>query len=170
MLGTQIGTATAGATAIDLPTRFLEAKKLEFTSPTNVNLIPRPLHSIEAARSYVGTTTVLSTSVPSEYTLLGTRAAFPSALDQQYIWRFVFYQQPAALSTATGTNFLTDMYPRILSGACKMLIYEGIGVRNMEERRYWRSVTVDAISAANAEADRGMHGIEFAWPTGYDHG
>lgn len=164
MLTTATGTATAGASSIDLPFGFRAGVKLEFIAPTNVILVPKTIEDVEAARFYYSTTGLIGTSIPGIYAALGTVAQFPSALDQNYGYRYVFYRDMPTLGTATETTWLTVKSPRTIRAMCNAYAYEWL--RNAPQQQYWLEIAEQMVDLVNAESSSELIGLDLGMSSG----
>lgn len=145
MTGTAAGTATASSTAITLPTDYLDARTLYWTGTDAQKVQRESLESIEERRVYDGT--ALQEAKPTYYAVDGDNIVFPTQTDDAYTYRLVYYKIPAALGTATETNFLTNRHPRLLRSMCLALSNEWM--KNESERVYWLQVAEAEILTAN---------------------
>lgn len=169
MISTALGTVTQGATAIDVPERFRQSVSLEMMAPTQVKMVPKAPYEIEALRFYFGTTAAIGTSVPSFYGVKGTKAEFPAASDQVYLYRWVYFADPIPLGTTSAgtssTNFVTSTYPRMMRAACMAQAFEFL--RKQDEKIYWLKILEQRIDEANAEAAQSVPAADLGWPSNF---
>lgn len=158
MLSTNTGTMTQGQSQVDLPSGFRAAVKLELIAPTNLRLTPKMLEDVEAARFYSGTTGLIGTAVPAIWAPLGSAAVFPSAADQQYVYRWVTYQDMPTLSTDTETTWLTVKNPRLVRVTCRAYAYEWL--RNAPQYEYWLGKADELINQMNGESESEQIGLD----------
>lgn len=99
------------------------------------------------------------TGTPTVAMVLGETMHFDVAADQDYNFRLVYVQRPAALSGSNETNFLTDRYPHILEAAC--LKYAFAFMKNTAESQNWERQTMQFIDQANNEAGMYMGALRY---------
>jgi hypothetical protein len=156
-----IGTATMGtgtevmALASDL--RAFRGGRMWITGTAKAAVVLRREDEVEAARSY-GSSGTLETFRPEIFAIVGTEAHFPSLPDAEHVVRYPYYRTPAALGTATETNFLTEKYPTILRAMC--LSYANDYLKDDAERDRWLKMAMALIMEANAESDMAFGGLE----------
>lgn len=158
MLSTNTGTMTAGQSEVPLPSGWRAGVKLELIAPTNLRLTSKLIEDVEAARFYSGTTGLIGTAVPNIWAPLGSAAVFPSAADQQYVYRWVFYKEMPTLSTATETTWLTLKNPRVIRLTCRAYAYEWL--RNAPQYEYWLGKADELIDQVNGESNSEQVGLD----------
>lgn len=97
---------------------------------------------------------------PVIYSFNQTYIEFDSPPDQTYPGFLTYYKQPEALSESNPTNFVTDLYPRMLRAACMASACEWAkddGQGNFD-RTYWDQIAEVEIEKAKAESDRARRG------------
>jgi hypothetical protein len=164
MLSTATGTGTTGQSEIPLPAGVRAVTKFEFTSPTATPLTANTVEQMEQARFYSGTTGLLGTAFPAVFAAMGTSIAFPSCLDQNYTYRFVYYGDMPTLGTATETTWLTAKNPRLVRATCMLYAYDWL--RNAPQVSYWQNVVDTEIDAVNAESNAELIGLDQGWSSG----
>lgn len=92
---------------------------------------------------------------PLMYYMDQSNLHFDSPPDQTYQYGLIYFQQPAALAVS-GSNFLTNTYPRLvrcccMAAACEWMKDSGQG--NFD-RTYWDTMAEDEIEKAQIESDR----------------
>lgn len=156
-----IGTATmgTGTEVVGLDAEMLQfyAGRLTITGTHAAVAVLKRLEDVEAQRFYNGSG-VLESGKPSIFAIVGTAAHFPCIPDAGYVFRYPFYKTPAALSTATETNFLTQKFPTMLRAMCMAYAYEYL--RNPSEYDRWLKIAEARIDQANAESDMSFGGLE----------
>lgn len=149
MLTTSSGTMGTVARTLTLPTDYLAARHLAITG-TNAGLFNRrTLEWIEDRITY-NSTGGTSTGKPADYFADGTAIYFAVVPDNLYPYKLWYYAQPAQLSTATETNFLTLTYPTLLIAECMAKANEWM--KNAQDRAYWQQIAADEIATANSES------------------
>jgi len=160
MLTSTTGTLTAntqGVTQINtlaLPADYLEDKVLYITGTNYQKMTRRTMEEIIASYSYASNG-YLIVQQPMWYFNDQSNFVFDSASDQAYPYLLYYYQQPASLSTS-GTNWLTQFYPRLLRAACCAAATEfmkDMGQGNFD-RNYWNQIFLAALVDAQSESDR----------------
>jgi hypothetical protein len=97
---------------------------------------------------------------PVIYSFNQTYIQFDSPADQTYPGYLTYYKQPAALSSTNQTNFLTELYARLIRAACMASACEWAkdnGQGNFD-RTYWDQIALEEIERAKAESDRARRG------------
>lgn len=150
MIATSTGTITASATAVDLPVRYLSNKRLRMVSPDTHEIQPRLVEDLDDFRVYDGSGGV-SSGTPMMFAEQGTSAELDVMADQPYVYRWTYFQEPARLSTATETNWLTSKAPRLLRAAC--LAFANEYMKDQAEKSYWLAVAEAEIDKLNEEYD-----------------
>jgi hypothetical protein len=150
MIAITTGTITASSTAVALPVRYLSTKRLRVVSPDAYEIQPRLIEDLDDMRSYDGSGGV-SLGSPMMFAEAGTAAEFDVASDQAYVYRWTYFQEPARLSTATETNWLTDKAPRLVRAAC--LAFANEYMKDQAEKVYWLQVAEAEIDRLNEEYD-----------------
>lgn len=99
-----------------------------------------------------GTASWLQRGIPLRYALAGTASGvFDRSADDGYALRFWYWERPAALGTATETNFVTSRFPRMLRSAC--LAFANEWMKDDSEKDRWLGVCQAEIEMANREAE-----------------
>lgn len=160
MLTSTTGTMTAGNASdfVTLPSDYLEDKYFMFTGTAQSKLTRKTLQEVLNNYSYDGSGNRVQTQ-PSMFFNDQTNLKFESPVDAAYPWLLYYYQQPAALGTATTTNFITNTYPRLFRCATMVAASEYMkdaGMGNYD-RTYWAQMTETEIEAAQKESDRSEH-------------
>lgn len=149
------GTMTASATAIGLPSDFLDNRGgLRLTGIYAARLCKNDEDAVQESWEYDNSGN-RTTGTPTAYYLAGTTMVLDAAADQAYPYRFSYYQRPAALSTATTTNFLTNDYPRLLRTACMLIAVEfekEVG-QGQYDRTYWQQQFDKQLNEVQAASD-----------------
>lgn len=155
MKAESVGTMTASATSVPLPSDFLDGRGgLRLTGIYAARLRQAGEDAVQSRWQYddsgnreVGT--------PCSYYLSGTVAVLDFVADQAYPYLFSYYQRPAALSTSTTTNFLTNEYPRLLRTACMLIAAEfekEVG-QGQYDRTYWQQQLDKQLGEVQAASD-----------------
>ncbi len=121
-----VGTMTASATAVALPSDFLDVRNrraLRITGIQAARLRQGDEESVQSCWQYDGSGN-RTVGQPAWYYFNGTNVVLDAACDQAYPYLFNYYARPAALSTASTTNFLTNEYSRFLRTACMLIAAE----------------------------------------------
>ena len=153
------GTLTVGQDYLTNPSDMLEPFLLYTTKNYFQNIEQRAIQEVIANWSYNGDGT-RTRQQPMMFYFDQTAMRFDSPPDQAYDYAFVYYQQPAALSSSNQTNFLTVTYPRVVRCACTAAACEwakDAGQGNFD-RTYWDQAAQDEIDKAQAESDRARRG------------
>lgn len=170
MIAETTGTMTAGNTKdfIDISgiSNYLEDKTLRFVGLVsgtvyNHRVRRKTMEEVKAAYGYDGTGGRVQ-QLPSVFYNNGTQIKFDSPVDLAYPWELAFYQQPAALGTATTTNWVTGYYPRMMRAACMIGACEYMkdaGQGNFD-RTYWINEAEKEIALAQAESDLQSRSME----------
>jgi hypothetical protein len=154
------GTLTVGNDFIPIPADCLEPDIFMLTGTQQSWLDQKPIQEVMRRWSY-DDAGVRTQQQPVIYSFNQTNLVFDSVADQAYPYALVYYQQPAALSASNPTNFLTDVYPRMLRCAMMMQATEwakdsGVG---QFDRTYWMQLLVEQIATAQAESDRARRAV-----------
>lgn len=83
--------------------------------------------------------------------IIGETLQFDTIMDQNTVFRMIFYKQPAVLSLSNETNFLTRKYPSLLRYAC--LMHAADYRKDLQEFQKWTTKFDMEIQNANREAD-----------------
>ncbi len=161
MIATATGTLASGADTITLPTRYRQPIFLFFSGTASVGKhIPshKPLDWVKAKWSYDGAG-VRSTGRPQFWATDADNIQFEINADQAYSYDFLHYAALANLDNTTGTNFLTETYPKLLRAACMHFGYEFL--KDDENKNYWGNVAMSEIFDVNADSDRELATTEF---------
>lgn len=163
MLTSTTGTMTANpidvtspVDYIPLPADYLEDKVFYVTGVNYQKMIRKTMEEIIAMYSYDGSGYRI-VQQPYFYFNDQTNIKFESPPDQAYPYLLYYYQQPAALVTS-GTNFLTQFYPRLLRATCCMMAAEfmkDIG-QGSYDRTYWAQMAQAELIKAQSESDRSV--------------
>lgn len=151
------GTMTASsATPIALPANFLDCRRhaLWLTGTAATRLRKGDEASVQSRWQYDGSGNRIA-EIPQWWYLTGTAAKFDTLPDQAYTYHLSYYQRPAALSTATTTNFLTTDLPRLLRTACMLVAVEfekEVG-QGQFDRTYWQQQFDKQMADAQAKSD-----------------
>lgn len=156
MLTSTTGTLTASATSLALPPRYLATARLRVTTPATFDLDRVTVEEIDDMRVYDSTGAV-QTGQPDRFGVAGTSAEFAVAADQQYTLAWRFWQEPAALSTATTTNWLTDKAPRLIRAVC--LAFANEYMKDDAEKNHWLEVADVEMRQLMIEDDFEKRGI-----------
>src|SRR4051812_29624712 len=149
------GTMTASATAIGLPSDFLDNRGgLRLTGVYAARLCKNDEDAVQERWEYDNSGN-RTTGTPTAYYLSGTTMVLDAAADQAYPYRLSYYQRPAALSTSTATNFLTNEYPRLLRTACMLIAVEfekEVG-QGQFDRTYWQQQFDKQLNEVQSASD-----------------
>lgn len=161
MLAVATGTATSATSSIALPSDYLGAFRLQFTTPTLINGTRLAIEDIEQLRTY-DSTGGLGTSPPTVFTAIGTTYNFPLNFDQNYAYRLTYYAEPGLLGTASGalTNFLTVKAPRLVRAVCMGMAAEWR--KKPDDRVYWLAEAAQEIDTLHREDDAEKRDINLA--------
>lgn len=154
MKAESVGTMTASATSIPLPSDFLDGRGLRLTGIYAARLRQAGEEAVQSRWEYDGSGN-RAPATPTSYYLSGTTAVLDALADQAYPYRFSYYQRPAALSTSTTTNFLTNEYPRLLRTACMLIAAEfekEVG-QGQFTRDYWQQQFDKQLNEVQAASD-----------------
>ena len=163
MITSTTGTMTANpvnvanpVATITLPADYLEDKVLWITGVNAAQLKRKTMEEVIAMWGYDGAGFRI-VQQPYFYFSDQDFIQFDSPPDQAYPYLLYYYQQPASLaSTAGGTNFLTQFYPRLLRCACCMLAAEFMkdAGQGDYDRTYWEQQAGLELAKAQMESDR----------------
>lgn len=149
------GAMVIGQDYIDSPSDLLEPFLL-WTTGQYQQIMPQvPAQQVIMAWQYTGTGTARVQQQPRTYYQGNDTLRFDSPPDQTYDYNLIYFQQPAPLSE-TGSNFLTNTYPRLVRCACMAAACEWMkdsGQGNYD-RTYWDQAAQDEIDKAQEESDR----------------
>lgn len=149
------GTMTASSDYITLPSDFLDVRhKLRITGTSAATLSKGDETSVHDRYQYDGTG-VRIVEQPQWWYISGTQAKFDTLPDQNYPYLLPYYQRPAALGTATTTNFLTTDLPRLLRTTCMLIACEfekEVG-QGKYDRDYWQEQFTYQMSKVQAASD-----------------
>lgn len=162
MLGRTTGVFTIGNDYIALSgvARYLEDKAFYITGVNFDKLTRKTEQEVIANYGYDASGARIN-EMPEIYYNDATNFWFDAPSDQAYPWLLTFYQQPVALSTS-GTNFLTEYYPRLLRCACMIGASEFMkdaGLGNFD-RTYWEQNALAEVAVAQQESDRAFNSID----------
>jgi hypothetical protein len=160
-------TMTPGQDTITFPTGFLEPDLIWLINQgTPYYLTEKDPNQVYRSWQYQSDGTSVQQQ-PVLYSFNGTHIQLDSPPDQAYTGFITYFAQPDPLSDANPTNFLTDIYPRLLrcacmAGACEWAKDNGQG---SYDRTYWDQLAMDEISIAQQESDRArratINGVQF---------
>lgn len=154
------GTMSAGTDNVAYPADMIEPF-LFWTTGIYFQIMPmRPVSEVIANWSYDGAGARVQQR-PQMYYFDQSAIRFDSPPDQNYPYNMIYYQQLAPLATS-GSNFLTDTYPRLMRCACMAAACEWMkdsGQGNYD-RTYWDTLAQDALDAAQAESDRSKRAVQ----------
>lgn len=165
MLTSVTGTMTANPIGVanpinylPIPADYLEDKVLWITGVNVAQLKRKTMEEVIGMWGYDGNG-FLIVQQPYFYFNDQSNIVFDSPPDQAYPYLLYYYQQPQSLvSTAGGTNFLTQFYPRLLRTTCFMMAAEFMkdaGQGNYD-RTYWEQQAGLELSKAQMESDRSV--------------
>ena len=162
----QSATMTVGADQIAVPSDMLEPDFLMIAGAVSgafyqQELIQKPIDDIYRAWNYNGDGTRVQQQ-PMLYSFNQTYIQLDSPPDQAYPYVRTYYALPAALSSTNTTNFLTDVYPRLLRCVCMMMGAEWTKESNQGQydRTYWTEQAMAEIAEAQAQSDRARRAIK----------
>lgn len=150
MLVTDEGTATASQASVPVDFGYLETRHLALTGTDKATLRQALMEHVESSITYDASGN-RSTGKPTHYYDEGTALAFNVLTDKAYTYRHIYYDTPAALSTATTTNFLTARHPYMLRSACMMFATD---FTKQDDRQLWEQRAYNEIMQANREDDK----------------
>ena len=163
MLTSTTGTMTANpsdsASPVDyisLPADYLEDKVFYVTGVNYQKMTRKTMEEIIAMYDYDGNGYRI-VQQPYYYFNDQSNLKFDNPPDLAYPYLLYYYQQPASLMTS-GTNFLTQFYPRLLRATCCMMAAEymkDVGQGNYD-RTYWAQQAQVELAKAQAESDRSV--------------
>lgn len=139
-----------------LPTDYLEDKVLYTTGQNYQKLTRKPMEEIIASWAY-SSNNYLIVQQPIWYFNDKNNFVFDSPSDQAYPYLLYYYQQPASLFTS-GTNFITQFYPRLLRAACCAAAAEfmkDVG-QGSYDRTYWVQQFEASLMQAQTESDHSV--------------
>ena len=119
MLSKATGAMVIGQDYIAQPSDYLEAKLLMITGVNKMKLTRKTIEEVTYAYQYDGTGARVN-QMPLRYSNDGSNLAFESPSDQTYPYLLRYFAQPAALSGTNTTNFLTNIYPRLMRVALEV--------------------------------------------------
>lgn len=153
------GIMTIDQDNITTPDDFLEPFTLFVTGVHQLVMLQKTPDDVYACWSYDQNGARVQTQ-PLIYSFNDTNIFFDSPPDLAYPYALVYYQQPAPLS-ASGTNWLTNFYPRLLRCACMTAATEWLkeSGQGTFDRTYWTQQTMDELHNAQMESDRARRGV-----------
>lgn len=150
MLLAATGTLAAAASTITLPSDFIWPNQLVFTGQNHAVLKYEVLPNL-VGRFIYDSTDALVTAKPSHFAIDATNIVLNSKADKAYTYRFDYFAQPAALSSANETNFLTSRGTRLLRLTCVAFANEWLKDEN--ERQYWLALAMAEVEQWNRESE-----------------
>ena len=156
MIATQSATMTKDVDTVALPTGFRAPIWFTITGTEHQVLDMEPEQEVEAAFEYDGDGNRLSAK-PQIFYVAATTLQMNAPALLAYTYRLVFYQTLTALGPTNGTNFLTDVAPRLLRCCC--LAFASEFMKNDADREYWLAQAAGEIDTLNAEDDLNKIGI-----------
>lgn len=161
---------TQGNDYIPLPADLLEPKLFLITGINFQTLTLKTPDEVVFAWSFDGSGNRIQQQ-PMIYYFDQGNFRFDSPADQSYPTALIYFQQPAMLSAANDTNFLTTNCQMLLRRAVMRSATEWtkeIGAGEFD-RTYWEQAADDEIMRIQEESDRSVHamivGAQFT-PTG----
>lgn len=154
-------TIPAGVDFYPVPDRFMDPISLYSSDQLyNVTLIPE----FELHRIRVFTNGVLEQGTPFSYALFGPDDSdamhinFDFKTSEEERYRYLFFQQPAPLSSSNQTNFITSRYPQLMWAAIEAMAFN---IRH-DDANYERSMQrffqhVERINLADDYSRRGEY-------------
>ena len=152
------GTLTGGPTNytvdyIAVPSDMIEPFMFTLTGTNQQILTEKPYEDIVRYWQFDGS----GNRVPQQpliYSFNDTNIVFDSPPDQPYPYALMYYQYPPPLSGTNNTNFLTNVYPRLLRASLMLQATEwakdsGVGTF---DRTYWSQVFEAELVNAQTDA------------------
>lgn len=155
MLTTPItGNMTIGQPYIPVPGDCLEPYFMQFTGIYQ-QVIPQITPTNLLMSWTYGPDGTRIQQQPQWYSFDQTNLNFDSPPDQAYGYVWMYFQQPQPLAV-TGTNFLTQRYPRLVRCACMAAACEWLKDfgQGAADKGYWDQLAEAEIQQAQFEADR----------------
>lgn len=157
MLEVVTGTLASGTATDSLVARHLSTRHMAFTGTAAGNISKKTMEELLSSRSFDGTGSI-SSGKPLLFGETDGVVHFEVRPDANYVYEALIYREPAALSTDTETNFLTDEMPRLIYLA-------GIGFasefkKDKAERKYWLGQLDAEINKMNEESDEALEGAD----------
>ena len=148
-----VGAIAMGGHSFPLPTGFITSRRLRVSHPTTgpVRLDHLPEHDFEDMLAINPSDGLPYDGPPTFFTTDATNALINTKAEVALTYRWWITAQPAILSVANKTNFLTDKYPHILGAMCRHLALAYW--RRSDESAYWLEIAMQGIEAANAKSD-----------------
>ena len=160
MLSTYSANTVIGNDYLALPADYLEDKILYITGQNFQKMYRKTMEETIASYSYDGSGNRIQQQ-PMIYFSDSTNFKFDSACDAVYPVAGYYYAQPASLFTS-GTNWLTQFYPRLLRCACVAAATEfmkDVGAGSFS-RDYWVQMFQAELAAAQMESDRSVRSMK----------
>lgn len=154
MLTSAVGTMTTSQATVTIPSDFLEDKLFRITGTAASTLTRKTIQEVINRWSYDSSGNRV-VSQPSVYSNDNASFQFDSPCDQAYPYALWYYAQPAALGTATTTNFITGTYPRLMRAVCMAQCGEFMKESSQYNAGYWAQMAEVELDAAQKESD--MH-------------
>lgn len=154
-------TMVVGQDTIAVPSDMLEPDLIMITgNAPDGNLYQQALvqkqpNDIYMSWSYDGTGARVQ-QTPKLYSFNMTSIQMDCPPDLAYPYVFTYYQRIPLLSGTNPTNFLTNLYPRLLRCTCMMMGAEWTK-ENMQgnfDRTYWEQAAAAELMEAQAQSDR----------------
>jgi hypothetical protein len=164
MLTTPVsGTLVSGQDFITSPSDMLEPYMFWLTQQYQQILPQRTIQDVIASWDWTasGTTYTRVQQTPTMFYFDQSTIRFDSVCDQAYTYNIIYFQQPVPLATS-GSNFLTNTYPRlmrcaVMAAACEWTKESGAG---QIDRNYWDQLAQIEVEQAQLESDRSKRGTE----------
>ena len=150
------GTIATGDDFVTSPTDLLEPFLL-WTTGRFYQIIPmKPVQEVISNWQYTGNGSVRVQQQPMMYYQAETTLRFDSPANLDYDYNLVYFKQPEGLGPSNQTNFLTNIYPRLMRCALMAAASEFIkdNGQGAFDRTYWDQLAEVEIDKAQEESDR----------------
>lgn len=149
---------SAGASSAPLPDRFLDPVEMRDITHGGAEIENVHITDLEAVRYWDNG--VLSEGVPCRYSVYGEDLQFDVRADRATSARLLYYRQPAYLSVAAPTNFLTEKFPHLLRAALLVYAAKNFKSQSIYEREVRELIL--SIAAVNTQDDMRLRGARMA--------
>lgn len=162
-----VGTMSTASIYQPIPSDMLEPDFFMITGTQRRIIFQKTYEEVISAWCYDGNGNLIPQQ-PSIYAFDDTNFAFDSIPDQAYPYVLRYFQQPAALSVGSPTNFLTSYCQRLLRLVCIMQACEWVKElgQGQFDRTYYAQMATEELERVQRESDRSKRAETGGWIQG----
>lgn len=153
-------TFAQGADSVIVPDDFIEPALLVYTGNQKARMQLVTIEELSALITYDASGN-RQAGQPLNFAMAGGILQLDLVTDKAYNWLMSYYQRPVALSSSNPTNWLTQLYPRLVRSAIMLAATEWMkdSGQGTFDRTYWTVVFQQQVQAAQADSDRAKRSI-----------